>query len=203
VLHSLSPRHFAAGYAEVAKYGLLGDPGFFAWLGQNRKPILAREPDALSFMVRRCCELKATIVQSDETEQGSRALLNLGHTFGHALEAAFGYSGQLLHGEAVAIGCGLAARLSARLGYCGEDVTLTVLQHFRGVGMKATIAELDGTPPSADRLMKLIQQDKKVVAGQARYVLLEGIGKAFVARDVRPDLVHRLLSEEIGSSGHR
>ena len=197
-LRSLDRRQFLAGYGEVAKYGLLGDRVFFDWLEANSQLVAAMDETALIAIVRRCCEIKAAIVQADETEQGQRALLNLGHTFGHALEAAYGYTDRLLHGEAVAIGCGLAATLSSRLGYCRSDLPAEVRSHFRRMGMKDTALDVDGPRPAVSRLMALIDQDKKVVMGKARYVLLREIGDAFVAENVDPGRVRDLLSTELG-----
>ena len=144
LLDTLPPRDFRAGYAEVAKYGLLGDAGFFAWLEANAPALAAGDPDARLHAVRRSCEMKAEIVVRDETEQGDRALLNLGHTFGHALEAATGYSERLLHGEAVAIGCTLAFDLSARLGLCPQEAPSRVAAHFAATGLRHRLADIPG-----------------------------------------------------------
>jgi 3-dehydroquinate synthase len=197
LLDSLAPRDFRAGYAEVAKYGLLGDAGFFAWLEANGEGLAAGDPDARLHAVRRSCEMKAAIVVRDETEQGERALLNLGHTFGHALEAATGYSDRLLHGEAVAIGCALAFDLSARLGLCPQEAPSRVAAHFAAMGMKHRLADIPGPLPGAAHLVALMGQDKKVRDGRLAFVLARDIGDAFVARDVDLGRVEVLLAEAL------
>ncbi len=172
----------------MAKYGLLGDEPFFAWL-ERRGPTLADDPDALTEAVARCVGAKAAIVARDETEAGERALLNLGHTFGHALEAATGYSDRLLHGEGVAIGCALAFDLSARLGLCAQEVPSRVRAHLQAMGMPRDLRCVPGELPDADALMGLMAQDKKVVDGRLRFVLARGVGEAFVAEAVDPQAV--------------
>lgn len=195
VLNSLTQRDFLAGYGEVVKYGLLGDAGFFAWQEDNADAVAARNADALAHAVRRSVEMKADIVVRDETEQGDRALLNLGHTFCHALEAATGYSDRLLHGEGVAIGCGLAFELSARLGLCAQEEPSRVRALLSRMGMKVTLADIPGDLPDADGLLGLMAQDKKVIDGQLRFILARGIGKAFVTADVPQEKVHALLKD--------
>ena len=194
VLDTLEPRDFRAGYGEVAKYGLLGDADFFDWLEQNG-PALARDPALRQQAVAHSVAMKAGIVSRDETEQGERALLNLGHTFGHALEAATGYSDQLLHGEGVAIGCALAFDLSARMGLCSQEAPSRVLAHLRQMGMPARLSEIPGDLPDDEALIALMGQDKKVVDGKLRFVLARGIGEAFVSDDVPPDLLRQTLAE--------
>lgn len=194
VLDTLEPRDFRAGYGEVAKYGLLGDADFFDWLEQNG-PALARDPALRQQAVAHSVAMKAGIVSRDETEQGERALLNLGHTFGHALEAATGYSGRLLHGEGVAIGCALAFDLSARMGLCSQEAPSRVLAHLRQMGMPARLSEIPGDLPDDEALIALMGQDKKVVDGKLRFVLARGIGEAFVSDDVPPDLLRQTLAE--------
>jgi 3-dehydroquinate synthase len=196
VLESLPLRDFLAGYGEVVKYGLLGDAAFFDWLEVNG-PDLARDPVKRQHAVRRSVEMKAGIVARDETEEGERALLNLGHTFCHALEKATGYSDRLLHGEGVAIGCALAFELSQRLGLCAQEAPSRVRAHLRTMGMKVDIADIPGDLPGADALLALMGQDKKVVDGKLRFILARGIGEAFVADDVPPDLVRTLLDEAL------
>lgn len=197
LLGTLSPRDFLAGYGEVMKYGLLGDADFFAWL-EAQGPALARGDAAARVeAVRRSVQMKADIVMRDETEQGDRALLNLGHTFGHALEAATGYSDRLLHGEGVAIGCALAFDLSARLGLCSQEEPSRVRAHLGEMGMKRDLADIPGDLPDADALMGLMAQDKKVVAGQLRFVLARGIGEAFVTADVPAAAVRGLLADAL------
>ncbi|MGB8624177.1 MAG: 3-dehydroquinate synthase, partial [Paracoccaceae bacterium] len=197
VLDTLAPRDFLAGYGEVVKYGLLGDADFFTWL-EREGPALARgDRAARARAVKRSCEMKAEIVLRDETEQGDRALLNLGHTFGHALEAATGYSDRLLHGEGVAIGCALAFELSARLGLCPQEEPSRVRAHLAAMGMKRDLADIPGELPDADGLLALMAQDKKVLDGKLRFILARGIGEAFVTSDVDPDAVRGLLEDAL------
>lgn len=145
--------------------------------------------------VRRSVQMKADIVARDETEQGERALLNLGHTFCHALEAATGYSDRLYHGEGVAVGCALAFALSARLGLCSQEEPSRVRAHLRAMGMKTDLADIDGALPGPQALLELMGQDKKVVNGQLRFVLARGIGDAFVTGDVPPEAVLDVLRD--------
>jgi 3-dehydroquinate synthase len=184
LLDSLAPRDFLAGYGEVVKYGLLGDADFFAWLEANGPALARGDRDARAHAVRRSCEMKAEIVARDETEQGDRALLNLGHTFGHALEAATGYSDRLLHGEGVAIGCQLAFDLSARLGLCAQEAPSRVAAHLEAMGMKRSLADIPGDLPEAEGLLGLMAQDKKVRDGRLAFILAHDIGAAFVSRSV-------------------
>ena len=194
LLQSLPLRDFRAGYGEVVKYGLLGDAAFFGWLEANADALAARDPAALVHAVTRSCEMKAGIVMRDETEQGERALLNLGHTFCHALEAATGYSDRLLHGEGVAIGCVLAFDLSARLGLCPQEDPVRVSAHLARMGMRRRLGDIAGALPDAAGLMALMEQDKKVVEGRLRFILARGIGEAFVAADVPTEAVLALLA---------
>ena len=156
VLDTLSPRDFLAGYGEVVKYGMLGDPAFFEWLEQNGPALAAGDANLRTFAVRRSVEMKADIVARDETEQGDRALLNLGHTFCHALEAATGYSDRLLHGEGVAIGCALAFEMSARMELCSQEDPSRVRAHLRAMGMKVDLADIPGDLPDTDTLVCLL-----------------------------------------------
>ncbi|MCM2561111.1 3-dehydroquinate synthase [Lutimaribacter sp. EGI FJ00015] len=197
VLATLPPRDYLAGYGEVVKYGLLGDSQFFQWLEDNGARAASGDVAARIIAVKRSVEMKARIVERDETEQGDRALLNLGHTFCHALEAATGYSGRLLHGEGVAIGCALAFELSARLGLCSQEDPSRVRGHLRDMNMKADLADIEGELPDADALLALMAQDKKVVDGQLRFILAHGIGAAFVTSDVPADAVRGLLQEAL------
>ncbi|WDA11899.1 3-dehydroquinate synthase [Paracoccus marcusii] len=194
VLDTLRPRDFLSGYGEVAKYGLLGDADFFAWLEENG-PDLARNAGLRQQAVAHSVAMKAGIVTRDETEQGERALLNLGHTFGHALEAATGYSDRLLHGEGVAIGCALAFDLSARMGLCSQEAPSRVLAHLRQMGMPARLSEIPGALPDDGGLIALMGQDKKVVDGQLRFVLARGIGEAFVSDAVKVNMLARVLHD--------
>ena len=199
-LDTLARRDFRSGYAEVAKYGLLGDAAFFAWLEANAPRLAAGDPDARLHAVRRSCEMKAEIVARDETEQGDRMLLNLGHTFGHALEAATGYSDRLLHGEGVAIGCVLAFDLSARLGLCPQEAPSRVAAHLSAMGLPTRLSDVPGDLPDAEGLLALMAQDKKVKAGRATFILAEGIGRARIARDVDPAAVRALLAEGLAAA---
>ncbi|MFY0310716.1 3-dehydroquinate synthase [Leisingera sp. D0M16] len=193
VLETLQPRDFLSGYGEVVKYGLLGDAAFFAWLEENGPALAAGDVAARVEAVARSVQMKADIVVRDETEQGDRALLNLGHTFCHALEAATGYSDRLLHGEGVAIGCALAFELSAKLGLCSQEDPSRVRAHLKAMGMKTDLADIPGELPGAEALLELMGQDKKVVAGQLRFILARGIGEAFVTGDVPPEQVLSVL----------
>lgn len=194
LLDTLSPRDFLAGYGEVAKYGLLGDAGFFGWLEENG-PRLRDDMVLRQQAVAHSVAMKAGIVTRDETEQGERALLNLGHTFGHALEAATGYSDRLLHGEGVAIGCALAMDLSARMGLCSQEAPSRVLAHLRGMGMPAGLRDVPGDLPDDAALIALMGQDKKVVDGRLRFVLAHGIGEAFVSDAVQSEMLAAVLAD--------
>jgi 3-dehydroquinate synthase len=196
VLDTLTPRIFNAGYAEIAKFGLLGDAAFFTWLEANWRAIVAGWPER-EHAITVACRGKAATVVADEREEGVRALLNLGHTFGHALEAATGYSDRLLHGEAVAIGCCLAFRFSARKGLSLPADADRVARHFAEIGLPTKISDIPGPPMSADELLEHIGQDKKVSGGRLTFILVRGIGQAFIARDVPGDEVHAFLSEEL------
>ncbi len=193
VLDTLSGREFLAGYGEVVKYGLLGDADFFEWL-ETAGPRLRDGDKALRIeAVRRSVAAKAGIVSRDETERGERALLNLGHTFGHALEAATGYSDRLLHGEGVSIGTGLAFDLGARLGLCAQETPSRVAEHFALMGLKRTLADIPGDLPDADALIALMAQDKKVVGGVPAFIVPRAIGDTFVSRDVPPEAVRDVI----------
>jgi 3-dehydroquinate synthase len=196
VLDTLPPRQFRAGYAEVAKYGVLGDAGFFAWLEANAREVFAGGA-AREHAIATSCRMKAAIVARDEREAGDRALLNLGHTFGHALEAAAGFSDRLLHGEAVALGMVLAAEFSARLGVLAPEAVARATRHLAGVGLPVSFADVEGGVPDADRLMELMLQDKKVKRGKLTFVLLRNIGAAYISHDVDPALLRAFLAEKL------
>jgi 3-dehydroquinate synthase len=196
LLDTLSPREFRAGYAEVAKYGLLGDEAFFAWLEANWQEVFAGGP-AREHAIATSCRMKAAIVARDERETGERALLNLGHTFGHAFEAAAGFSQRLLHGEAVALGMALAAEFSARKGLLPEADAARTRRHLAAVGLPTLVSQISGGPPGIDRLMELIAQDKKVSRGMLTFILLRGIGQSFIARDVDAAEVRAFLVEKL------
>ncbi|MEM9794380.1 MAG: 3-dehydroquinate synthase [Pseudomonadota bacterium] len=195
VLDSLSPRDFLSGYGEVVKYGLLGDAAFFRWLEDNGPRLASGDTEARQHAVKRSCQMKADVVLRDETERGERALLNLGHTFAHALEAATGYSDRLLHGEAVAVGMVLAYDLSQRLGLCPQEAPVRVAAHLAAMGMKASVADIPGELPDADMMIELMRQDKKVSDGAITFILARDIGEAFVARDVDLAVVRGVLSD--------
>ncbi len=197
VLGSLQARDFLAGYGEVVKYGLLGDAKFFEWLEQNGPILASGDMAARVQAVTRSVQMKADIVARDETEQGDRALLNLGHTFCHALEAATGYSDRLLHGEGVAIGCALAFETSSRLGLCSQEDPSRVRAHLRAMGMKTDLADIPGELPNAETLVDLMGQDKKVMDGQLRFVMARGIGQAFVTSDVPRETVVSVLKDAL------
>lgn len=197
VLGTLRPRDYLAGYGEVVKYGLLGDAAFFDWLEVEGPRAAAGDMAARIAAVRRSVEMKSEIVVRDETEQGDRALLNLGHTFCHALEAATGYSNRLLHGEGVAIGCAMAFELSARLGLCSQEAPSRVRAHLREMGMKVDLADIAGDLPDAKGLLALMAQDKKVVDGELRFILARDIGAAFVSADVPRDAVLSVLQDAL------
>ncbi|MBB3952062.1 3-dehydroquinate synthase [Aureimonas jatrophae] len=196
VLETLSEREFRAGYAEVAKYGLIDRPDFFGWLEANWRAVFAGPGRAEAVAVS--CQAKADVVAGDERETGARALLNLGHTFGHALESAAAYDpARLVHGEAVSIGMALAHRFSTRLGLCPASETERAVRHLQAVGLPTAIREIPGPAFLADELMNKIAQDKKVQRGSLTFILTRGIGQAFVARDVEPAAVAGFLAEEI------
>ena len=196
VLATLPDREMRAGFSEVIKYGLLGDFGFFEWLESNARAVLAREPAALAHAVARSVEMKAEIVAEDEKEQGRRALLNLGHTFGHALEAETGYGAALLHGEAVAAGQALAFRFSAAQGLCSGQDAARATDAIAGAGLPTRLDEIPGHPFDAGRLVRHMAQDKKAEAGRLTFILARALGDAFVAREVDAEAVRRFLEAE-------
>jgi 3-dehydroquinate synthase len=196
LLDTLSAREFRAGYAEVAKYGLIADAGFFAWLEASWRELFAGGP-AREHAVAVSCRMKAAIVGRDERENGERALLNLGHTFGHALEAAAGFSDRLLHGEAIALGMVLAFAFSARRGLLPAAEAERVERHLAAVGLPTRVAMVPGGVPDADRLMELIAQDKKVKRGKLTFILARGIGASFIAPDVDAAEVRAFLAETL------
>jgi 3-dehydroquinate synthase len=196
LLDTLPAREFRAGYAEVVKYGLIGDAGFFDWLEKNRIEVFSGGV-ARAHAVAVSCRHKAEVVGRDERETGERALLNFGHTFGHALETATGFSDRLRHGEAIAIGMVLASRLSAQLGYCGADEERRTAAHFKAAGLPTAIKDIPGALPGADTLLALMGQDKKVRRGALTFILTRGIGKAFVQPNVEPGAVKSLLEEAL------
>ena len=193
-LDTLPPREFSAGYAEVVKYGLIDDEPYFHWLEANRREIFDGGP-ARAEAIARACMAKTRFVLEDEYETGVRALLNLGHTFGHALEAATGFSSRLLHGEGVAIGMVLAHGFSAKLGLSPSQDTSRVEHHLQAAGLPTRLADIPGDLPDTDFLMNAIAQDKKVVRGALTFILTRGIGQSFIEKNVDPSAVRAYLDE--------
>ena len=202
LLGTLDARQFRAGYAEVAKCALLGDATFFTWLEANWQRVFSDDGPARLTAIETSCRAKAAIVAEDEKEHGRRALLNLGHTFGHALEAWAGFSSRLLHGEAVAIGMTLACAFSETLGLCPPGLTDRVTAHLKAVGLPVSIGEVppgaDGKSPSAGELMALMAHDKKVKRGKLTLILVRDIGEAFTMNDVAPRELEAFLAARCG-----
>jgi 3-dehydroquinate synthase len=199
VLDTLDRRQLLAGYAEVVKYGLIGDRAFFEWLEANGAKVIAGDADARRHIVVTSCEAKAAVVAADEREDSMRALLNLGHTFGHALETETGFGASLLHGEAVAVGMVLAFELSAARGYCPQADVARVRRHFEKIGLPTSLRDVARVRWNAGSLVHHMHQDKKVRDGRLTFVLTRGIGRAFVERDVDAEDVERLLEREIAA----
>lgn len=198
-LDTLPLREFRAGYAEVAKYGLIDRPDFFAWLEKNWREVFAGGA-ARTEAIAQSCRAKADVVARDEFENGDRALLNLGHTFGHALEGATAYDGaRLVHGEGVAIGMAMAHRFSARMNLASPDDALRVEAHLKDVGLPWRIADIPGEMPSAEMLLDFITQDKKVSRGMLTFILTHGIGQSFIAKDVPASEVLSFLKENLAA----
>jgi 3-dehydroquinate synthase len=200
LLDTLPRRELLAGYAEVAKYGLLGDEPFFTWLERHGAEAIAGDGEARHRAVMASCQGKARIVAADETEHEARALLNLGHTFGHALEAEAGYGEAVLHGEAVAVGMAMAFALSVRLGLCPPTDAERVRRHLAAVGLPVHPADLGLDGVEAGRLLERMAQDKKVKDGRIGLVLVKGVGRAFLTRDIEPDVLRAFLEETLRSS---
>jgi 3-dehydroquinate synthase len=196
LLDTLPVREFRSGYAEVAKFGLLGDAAFFAWLETNWNEIFSGGP-ARERAIAVCCRGKAGIVARDERETGERALLNLGHTFGHALEAGADFSQRLLHGEAVALGCALAFEFSCTKDLIGAPEAARATAHLAAVGLPTQLKQVPGGVPGIDALMGLIAQDKKVKGGQLTFILVRGIGQAFIENNVDPAQVRAFLVDKL------
>jgi 3-dehydroquinate synthase len=194
LLSTLPRRELRAGYAEVVKYGALGDAAFFDWLEANGAKALEGDGPAMAKAVAHSCRMKAAIVARDERESGERALLNLGHTFGHALEAATGFSDRLLHGEGVAIGMALAFRLSVKLGLAPGQDAERFARHLQSVGLPDAIADIPGPRPDAEQLIAHMAHDKKVKDGRLTFILLRGLGRAFVTSEVPTAALKDVLS---------
>lgn len=198
VLDTLPIREFRAGYAEVAKYGLIDRPDFFEWLEKSWQDVFAGGT-ARQHAIAESCRAKADVVARDEHETGDRALLNLGHTFGHALEGATEYdSSRLVHGEGVSIGMCLAHKFSAHMNLASPDDARRVEAHLKVVGLPTSLAEIPGGLPPAEKLMDYIAQDKKVKRGTLTFILTRGIGQSFIANDVPPSEVLSFLRRELG-----
>ncbi|GJL91515.1 3-dehydroquinate synthase [Hyphococcus sp.] len=196
-LNTLPVRELRAGYAEVVKYGLICDADFFHWLESNGGNLLRGDAQARIHAVQLSCQTKADIVSADEYEHGKRALLNLGHTFGHAFEAHFGYTGRLLHGEGVALGCSLAFDYSARLGVCPQQDAIRVQAHFSQSGLPTDIGSLN-SDITAEAILNYMMQDKKIEQGKLTLILARAIGDAYIAKDASlPDL-ETFLKEKTG-----
>ncbi len=198
-LDTLSQRELRAGYAEIVKYGLISDPEFFDWLEKNAAQLLSSSGAAeRQYAVKTSCEAKAALVSADEREEGARALLNLGHTFGHAFEAAYGYNGALLHGEAVGLGMALAFDYSARMGLCPAVEAARVKAHIAAAGLPASVGDLPGNDHvTADNMTALMLQDKKVQDGKLTLILAEKIGGARIVQNASVDDVRLFLKEKI------
>jgi len=196
-LNSLPKRHLLAGYAEVVKYGLIGDINFFNWLEKNGQNIIAGDPEARMEAIIKSCQAKARVVAEDEKELGNRALLNLGHTFGHALEAESGYSDLLFHGEAVAIGMVMAFELSVKMGLCPKKDAQRLHKHLKEISLPTRISKTDHpvsqVKMTAERLYGHTLQDKKKSGGRTNFVIVSGIGKAFLSRDINPEDVKEIF----------
>jgi 3-dehydroquinate synthase len=195
LLATLPRRELLAGYGEMVKYGLIADRSFFERLEETAASLLDLDPAALTDAVATCCRMKAAIVAEDEREAGRRALLNLGHTFGHALEAETGFGATLLHGEAVALGMVLAADLSVRLGRLDRNDAGRIASHLASTGLPTTLAAIGLGPQSADRLIAHMAHDKKTMDGNLTFVVLDAIGHAAIQPGIAPDMVRAVLAE--------
>ena len=194
-LETLPRREWLAGYAEIAKYGLIDDEPFFHWLEVNGANVVAGAPAELAQAIATSCRKKSAVVEADEREQGARALLNLGHTFGHALEASCGYDGRLLHGEAVAIGMSLAFETSAALGFCPEDDARRVIGHLDNIGLPTTIRQISPRlEVDENTLLGLMEGDKKAAGGKPVFILARGIGRSFLCYDADLEIVRRVVA---------
>jgi len=201
LLDTLSEREFKAGYAEVVKYGLINDPAFFDWCEANWARIISGGPER-DHAVAVACKAKAAIVARDEREEGDRALLNLGHTFAHALERLTGYdSARLVHGEAVAIGLALAFRFSQRLGLCSGQDAIRVSRHLDAVGLPSTLQQVPGGAGNAKEIVTAMGQDKKVRRGVLTFILAHGIGRSFIAHGVAAEEVQAFIDDELTANG--
>lgn len=203
-LKTLPKRELLAGYVEMAKHALINDAGFFKWLEDNARAVVSLEEEETAYAIEQACQIKASVVQSDETEQGNRALLNLGHTFGHGIEAAGKYDGRVLHGEAVAIGTIMAFDLSERMGLCDAIDVQRVQEHFSSLGIPTRAADIiPSLNTNVDALLNIMGRDKKVKDGKMTFILVNGIGEAFISQDVPVDLVRTVIEDSLGGDEHR
>jgi len=198
VLQTLPKRELLAGYAEVVKYGLINDLPFFEWLEKNGEKMCALDTDALSYAIESCTKAKAAIVEADEKEHGVRALLNLGHTFGHALETAAKYNGTLLHGEGVSIGIILAYELSCAMGLCTQEDIERVESHFLSVGLPTRVDQIENFKTDIESLITTMRRDKKARSNKMVFILSNGIGDTFVSEDVKEETVREILKHALG-----
>jgi len=198
VLKTLPKRELLAGYAEVVKYGLINDLPFFEWLEKNGERICNLDAEALAYAIESCTKSKAAIVEADEKEHGVRALLNLGHTFGHALETAAGYDGTLLHGEGVAIGIILAYELSTAMGLSKQEDIERVEHHFQSVGLPTRVDQIPNFKTDIESLLTTMRRDKKARSGKMVFILSNEIGDTFVSNDVNEDTVREVLRHALG-----
>ena len=196
-LETLPHRDFLSGYGEVAKYGLLGDEKFFRWLEENAASLIDGDVELRMEAIKRSCQIKAQIVENDEREYGERALLNLGHTFCHALEAVTNFSDILLHGEGVSIGCNLAFELSSRLGLCSQEVPSRVREHYHSIYLATDISQINGFVANAEQIYDSMAQDKKVLNGVIRFILASDIGKAMVHENIDKALILEVLQQSL------
>jgi 3-dehydroquinate synthase len=199
-LKTLPERELVAGYAEIVKYALINDAPFFNWLEENVESILQCNVETLSRAIETSVQAKAAIVQADETEQGRRALLNLGHTFGHALEAAALYDGRLLHGEAVAIGTMMAFDLSVRLGLCDENDKTRTESHFAKAGLPTHAAQIPSFTVTADKILSLMKKDKKATAESMNFIVVNAIGQVNIMSDIDEAAILQVINDSLLSS---
>lgn len=200
-LATLCDRHMLAGYAEIIKYGFIGDPKFFEWLDAHGERVLKKSPKYVIEAISVSCKTKATIVSADERENAARALLNFGHTFAHALETACEFDKRLLHGEAVSIGMALAFDVSRRMGLCPQEHATKAIIHLKRLGLPTRIADIKGFPSkNADDLLELMMHDKKAKGGQLTFILTRGIGRAFISKDADIGMVKAALNASMGAT---
>ena len=193
-LKTLPKRELIAGYAEVVKYAIIQDIDFFSWCEENASDIINQNPIAQKIAILKSCDIKAKIVAHDELELGNRAILNLGHTFGHAFEAEIGYNSMLLHGEAVAIGIIAAFKLSTSIGLCELQETIRIENHFKKVGLPINLADLQNTDWTARKIIARMMKDKKMLDGKMIFILGRKIGDTFISNDVSLDKLRTFLN---------